>query len=346
MSALRRSPQLDAVRAVGVLLIVAYHTAYRFPPADIFGSGLRVVGFLGVDLFFALSGFLVGTILSDARARLDVKGFFRKRFFRIFPILAVAVLVFAAVDTLLYGGQRVTLLWKALLFLTGYLLPFQGEESVPYTITWSLSVEVTAYLLMGLLAWGSWRSFKWVLVLVVVASPLLRLWLAFCHDWGEASLAVFPPVRLDAVALGALAALGVFSRLTAFSHAALVYGIVCIGVIFAFRFAVWYPPFIGTLGYSIFGLTAALWVASLARSTHSGGSLTSALAAIGQVSYFIYLFHMFVVEFLLIVDRQVGGYLGFWSVLALTTTLTYIAGVVSWRLFEQPLIRYGRRRGS
>ena len=339
----RRSSQLDALRAIGVLLVIAYHTAYRFPPDDVLGSGLRVVGYLGVDLFFALSGYLVGTILNDVKARQDIPGFFRKRFFRIFPILAVAVFVFAAADIALHGGQRVAQLWKTVLFLTGYLLPFQGEEAVPYTITWSLSVEVTAYLLMGMLAWSSWRSFKLVLIAIVIASPFLRLWLAFAHDWSESSLAVFPPVRLDTIALGALAALGVFSQIINFRHASLVYGLFCMGIIVAFRFVAWFPPFIGTVGYSIFGLIAALWVATLARSIHPGGRFTSALAAIGLVSYFMYLFHLFVIEGLLIIDRIAGGPLGFWTALILTTTLTYLSGIVSWRVFEHPLIRFAHR---
>jgi peptidoglycan/LPS O-acetylase OafA/YrhL len=341
-----RLNKLDALRGLGVSLVVAYHTAYRFPPTqgDPFAGGLRVVGNLGVDLFFSLSGFLIGTILSKPQARADITGFFRKRFFRIFPLLVAAILVFAVADVLMRDGQQVGGLWKAIFFLTGYLFPFQGEEAVPFTITWSLSVEVTAYLLMGLLAWGAWGSFRTFLIVIAALSPLVRIWLIFGFGWDQAAIEKFPPVRLDAIALGALASLGVFSRLIDFQRASLLYGLVCVGLIVAFRFAAWFPPFIETVGYSIFGLAAALWVAALAQSNPSDSPLLRAAAAIGVVSYFIYLFHIFVIEALLLADRMLGGVFGFWSAFIVGSAITFVAGLVSWRYFESPLIRFGRAR--
>jgi peptidoglycan/LPS O-acetylase OafA/YrhL len=338
-----RLSQLDAVRALGVLLVVAYHTAYRFPPAqgDFIGGGLRVAGFLGVDLFFALSGFLIGTILRNPEARRDIAGFFRKRFFRIVPIYVVAIIVFAAADVLLRGGQQVLGLWKALLFLTGYLIPFEGADAVPFMITWSLSVEVTAYFILGMLAWTVWSLFPSVLIVIAVLSPFVRAWLALGLGWDAADIGVFPPVRLDAIALGALASIGVFSCLTDFSRAPLVYGFVCAGLIVAFRFAAWIPPFVETVGYSLFGLAAALWVAALSKVTPADNPFLRAAAAIGGVSYFIYLFHIFFIEALLVADGMLGGMFGFWSAFIIGSAGTCAAGLVSWRYFEAPLIRFG-----
>lgn len=323
--------------------MVAYHTSYRFPPEDfdVIGRGLRVIGWVGVDLFFALSGFLIGSILLKPEGRSDIAGFFQRRFFRIVPVLFLAVLVFAVADLALHGGHRVSDLWKPLTFMTGYLLPFQGEAAVPFTITWSLSVEVTAYVLMGLAAWSAWGLFPALLLAVVLASPIARTWLAFGYGWDEASIGVFPLVRLDTIALGALAAIGIFSRLTSIPHAHHIYGALSVCLIVGLRFAAWIPPFTSTIGYSIFGLSAALWVASLAKSGRTGGRLSRAAASFGLVSYFIYLFHVFAVEALMIVDRLLGGVFGFWSALIIASLVTYLAALVSWRIFEQPLIAYG-----
>ncbi len=343
MSAANRLARLDAIRALGVLLVIAYHTSYRFAPleGDPVGRVLRVIGWMGVDLFFALSGFLVGSILAKEKNRRDIALFFRKRVFRIVPIFVVAVATFAVADYLTNAGQNLANIWKPLLFLTGYLQPLQGEAAVPYTITWSLSVEVSAYVLLGLLAWKSWPRFGQVLMALVVLSIPLRFWLAMGLHWNEGMIGIFPPARIDAIALGALAAIGWFDRLLAFRKAALVYGLLTIGTIIAFRFATWYPPFIATVGYAIFGLFAALWVAALARMEPSENRLLGFFASVGLVSYFMYLFHLFVIEAVLLADGALALGLGFWPAFLIASAITYGAGLVSWRLFEQPLIRLG-----
>ena len=342
MNSSSRLQALDALRAFAVLLVIAYHTSYRFPPEswDPVARMLRVTGWMGVDLFFALSGFLIGTILMREKNRRDMAAFARKRFFRIVPIYLVAVAVFAVADMAVAGGENVGRLWKALLFLTGYLLPFQGEAAVPYTITWSLSVEVSAYVLLGLLAFAAWRHFRAVLWAVVLASPFMRITLAYGAGWQDAAIGVFPPVRLDAIALGALAALGSFDRLLSIRRPALVYGVLTVGLIVGFRFAAWISPFTSTIGLSLFGVAAALWVAALARQDTGGGPVLRLLASVGTVSYFMYLFHLFFIEALMILDGRLGGILGFWPAFAIASTLTYGAGLVSWRLFEAPLIRH------
>nr|WP_301332621.1 acyltransferase [Parerythrobacter lacustris] len=338
--------RLDAIRALGVLLVLAYHTSYRFEPTpgDELGRLLRVIGWMGVDLFFALSGFLVGSILAKEKNRQDIALFFRKRFFRIVPIFVVAVATFALGDLLTNSGRNLANVWKPLLFLTGYLQPIQGEAAVPYTITWSLSVEVSAYILLGLVAWKTWDRFGAILAALVVLSVPFRLWLAFGLGWEEGMIGIFPPARIDAIALGALAAIGAFDRLLDVRRAALLYGALTIATIVGFRFAAWYPPFIGTIGYLVFGLFAALWVAALARLEPSGSRFVGFLASVGLVSYFMYLFHLFFIEGLLLVSERSGIGLGFWGAFLLASALTYAAGLVSWRVFEEPLIRLGSRR--
>ena len=348
MTAQTRLSRLDSIRALGVLLVIAYHTSYRFEPpySDLVGRILRVIGWMGVDLFFALSGFLIGMILSKEKNRQDIVMFFRKRFFRIVPIFVVAVAAFGVGDWLFAGGQNLANIWKPFFFLTGYLLPFQGEALVPYTITWSLSVEVSAYIMLGLLAWKAWARFKHALIIVVIASLPLRIWLSYGLGWEDHMIGLFPPARFDAIALGALAALGTFDRLLDIRRAALVYGTATIAIIILFRFATWYPPFIGTVGYLIFGLAAALWVGALARVGGPSGLFVKSAASVGLVSYFMYLFHLFFIEALLIIDARFALDLGFWPAFLLASLLTYGAGLLSWRWFEEPLNAYaGKPRG-
>lgn len=164
--------------------------------------------------------------------------------------------------------------------------------------------------------------------------------------WDRAAIEKFPPVRLDAIALGALASLGYFSRLhrRAARSGRLWFGLRRIDC--CVPFAAWIPPFIETVGYSIFGLAAALWVAALAQSNPTEGPFLRALAGGHVVSYFIYLFHIFAIEALLVADRMLGGVFGFWSAFIVGSAMTFVVGMVSWRYFEAPLIRFGHSRRS
>lgn len=69
-------------------------------------------------------------------------------------------------------------------------------------------------------------------------------------------------------------------------------------------------------------------------------------ASVGLVSYFMYLFHLFIIEGLLLLSERMGIAFGFWGAFLLASALTYVAGLVSWRVFEEPLIRLGSRRSA
>src|ERR1700684_2340633 len=91
-----RIPQLDGLRGIAIAMVVAFHYAGaevgpvpRFP---IFVSGPMNLGWSGVDLFFVLSGFLIGGILLDARESSNYfRTFYTRRFYRILPLYAVVV---------------------------------------------------------------------------------------------------------------------------------------------------------------------------------------------------------------------------------------------------------------
>src|SRR6266699_3050090 len=116
-----RIPELDGLRGAAILFVLIYHYAERQPSADphifrFYVEHLFLIGWSGVDLFFVLSGFLIGGILLDVRGYASYfKTFYTRRFFRIIPIyyawiLAYSLLVSVAGAALRarYGSEAVT----------------------------------------------------------------------------------------------------------------------------------------------------------------------------------------------------------------------------------------------
>jgi peptidoglycan/LPS O-acetylase OafA/YrhL len=157
---------IQGLRAVAILLVVAYHT-----------DGLLPGGFVGVDAFFVLSGYLIGGLLlaeHEATGRIDIPRFFRRRVRRLLPALAVATTVTVVVALLvLEPGDQVAVaagtgiavslfganvqLYRA---AADYFAP--AAELNPLLHTWSLSLEEQFYLVFPLL------------LAVVVTRPMLR----------------------------------------------------------------------------------------------------------------------------------------------------------------------------
>lgn len=348
-----RIESLDLLRALAVLLVLGHHAAQRFRPAseDVFGGVFLRSGWIGVDIFFVISGFMITRILLQANG--DIGAFFRRRAFRIVPIFAVAVATFGVLS-LVTGSNSDILhrLWSPALFLNGWTIPVYGYEGVPYTITWSLSVEEFAYIILGLSALRGATGLKQALAAFLVIAPLTRV-AAVGTGWIDSfDLYFFVLARLDSIALGGLAASGAFDTLIQRRGARLAAGLGMAALIFAFQFVNIRNPVMPLVGYLVFALVTAVFVAGLshpaseASADSNAGPIahviarTRALAVeFGQLSYFIYLFHMFALECL----RLVAPWLWFWPAVALAALMTFVAARVSWRWFEAPLIARGRR---
>ena len=128
-------PELDGIRAVAALAVVAFHIN-RFAP-----------GFLGVDIFFVLSGYLITKLLrKEFAAGESLSRFYQRRFFRLFPILLVNVLV---VSTILYSISyqfNVEYALRAVFYIRNVLTVNNVGEDL-WTHTWSLASEQQYYLI-------------------------------------------------------------------------------------------------------------------------------------------------------------------------------------------------------
>jgi peptidoglycan/LPS O-acetylase OafA/YrhL len=357
-----RLASLDMLRAVAVFLVIGHHAAWRFRPeaGDILGQLLKGSGWIGVDVFFGISGFMITSILwRDAE---HIKAFFVRRIYRIVPIFLVAIASFVLVTIATgTGAERLFLLWSPALFLNGWTIPFLGANTVPFTITWSLSVEETAYLVLGLSCLAGRRALRVALLAMLVGAPLLRVAVATGGWFAPENLYYFVPARLDSIALGGLAAISAAGQQFRRWQAPLA-GCAVFALIWLFQFVRISDPRLYLVGYTVFGIATAALVSGLAaadvararsRMPTQRGAVQAALAfaaggvaSFGKFSYFIYLFHLFVLEAILHVQRMAGARLGYWQALTLACAVVFALAAVSWKYFEYPLIRKGRERTS
>ena len=340
---------LDAVRALAILLVIGHHAAYRFIGSkdDVVAAFLRSVGWIGVDVFFALSGFLIVRILLRDAAAHDIAGFFCRRFYRIVPIFAVALVVFA-IGALITGQESGILhrLWMPALLLNGWLIPFFGVDQVQYVVAWSLSVEEFAYIVLGLCALASRKSLWRGVVTFLLIAVMVRWSVLASHAFKAEYLYYFVPARLDAIAFGGLGAFGVYDRLLRYRYCSWLAGLTTVGLMVAFQWTPvngWVLP---GIGYSVFGLVCGIWVSSLGvGAPKPTGLFIRAIAPLGKLSYFIYLFHLFALEAVRKLSSNLLGFeISFWPGMLLATALCFIAARISWRYFEAPLIRLARNR--
>lgn len=333
-----RSALLDCIRCVAITMVLVFHVATRYPPesldvvADFFWSH----GYLGVDMFFPLSGFLITRFLLKGNGSSVVgPAFFLRRIFRIMPLyyLAIGIYVLASFVT---GVDRDIIgnIWAPLTFLTGWLIFFSGPEVVPFQITWSLSVEEFAYILFGGVAWVALRHFRAFVILCCIFPFALRTWL---YLQGATDIYFLPIARLDTIAYGGLTAI-----LLHHNKQALVYlGVL---IVAAFGLSAFGPPLSQSLFVTKVGLIVCCVI--VVFETHLkdvSAAWLQPFALFGFYSYFIYLFHFFNIYFIFEVTEQLGlEQLPLWVVVALTMALTYWQAVLSYRYFEGPLMAYGR----
>lgn len=230
----QRVPELDGLRGLAVLMVIYGH--YVVPWMHLMElplpwTALRFLALsrTGVELFFVLSGFLIGGILLDNRySPRYFKTFYIRRFFRIFP-LYVALCILVALGFILVQQSDSRLFtrlldtpipWYAYATFTQNLwAPIVGNlGGIPLGVTWSLAVEEHFYLTLPLVVWILRRRPTFLAVVLgvsVLAAPFFRVGLislgADLSFDGDLAAHALTPARADELALGVLGAMAVRS---------------------------------------------------------------------------------------------------------------------------------------
>ncbi len=365
-----RIPELDGLRGLAILVVLLSH---YFSGSDHMAlpSALRQlvsatsIGWSGVDLFFVLSGFLIGGILLDARSAPHYfRAFYMRRIFRIFPIYYLWILLFAIFALLALSGlpfpmavhrQDLLQIPVQLAFLQNMQFSAYEFPYLWFVVTWSLAVEEQFYLLAPpLIRFLSHRRLIAVLAATVCVAPFIRLYVFYHVAPGTFAAAYLLPCRADTLACGILLAAAWrepwFLTFLQTHRRALqfVLGVLVLGVLLALHSLIGPLTLLrATLGYSWFAfLYSALLVLVL---SNTGGWLAAAtrlhpLRSLGLVSYCVYIIHFPIHQFahriLLHAPPQIDSLPGL-AVTLLGAIVTFLLAALSWRFFESPLLRRG-----
>ncbi len=335
-------PDVDGLRAVAIVPVVLYHAGIA--P---FGGG-----FVGVDVFFVISGYLITSfILGEMdRGAFSLRNFYLRRIRRIFPALFLMMAVCAAIGWVLLTPRDYRSLGESVfatvLFSSNVLFWLQSGnyfaqplEERPLLHTWSLGVEEQFYVAFPVFLMLLCHFFPRRLIAVTVALAVLSFGLNVLTVESQPRLAFYlAPPRVWELFIGALLAMGAIAppRSARWSEAAGLIGAALIGVaVFGFSKDIAFPGFAALL--PTVGAAAVIWA-----GIGQGGSVTRLLShaapvVVGKISYPLYLWHFPLLAF--------GAYLAAGDT-SLTVRLALIAlsivlAFASWHYVEQP-VRRGR----
>lgn len=346
---LRYEPALDGVRAIAVLAVVAYHLGWSWAPG----------GFLGVDVFFVLSGYLItGLLVAEwgARHRISLVGFYARRVRRLLPalfVLLVAVAVFWAVavpsDEL--GGLRRDGI-ASLLYYANWHFTYSGQSYFalvaapsPLRHVWSLAIEEQFYLLWPLTVMaamavgrGSRRVLAGVCGLGVVASVVLTVVLFRAADPSRVYYGT--DTRAHELLVGALFALvpaGSAAQRWFSSRAARAVGLLAAGgCVAAFAVVSDHDQAYYHGGSLLFAMLVGLVIVTSIGPVRAGvasGLASAPLVWVGLRSYGIYLWHWPVIVYLTEGRTGLRG-----TALDLARiALTLAIAAVSFKVVERPI---------
>ena len=350
-------PSLNGVRAICALLVIKEHAKWSVPGTP------RMIewGFLGVDMFFVISGFLIVTLLLRERDRngyIDLRQFYIRRTLRIFPIyyLVIAGLFLLAVTT--YGHSTKTwdlYKWSFPVFLL-YL-----QDLVPISLgvmfhTWSLSMEEQFYLV-----WPAIEKFlkrAWVVPLLLALIVAWQLCNFGCFTdlltWiygGPAGpvrpifLITFTPILMGVLAAHAMHDPRTGAVLAGWLQNRWLPLVLLVLAALACEFA---PQLQGSARLAVHVLFCALLLALVVnpRGIFSRTLQSRPLSYLGKISYGIYLYHTFVLWAVGRVCESRRIVLTPFELFLVVAPLSIGLAALSFRFFEAPIMALRHRRSQ
>jgi len=342
-------PELDGLRGVAILLVMFYH-------AQIFWGG-----FIGVDIFFVLSGFLITTLLVqefDAFSKISLRNFYMRRILRLAPALIVMLTIFCVASFLFLNPVKAHSIYIdaliSLSYLTNWALAFSLHPPDYLAHIWSLSIEEQFYIVWPLTLFTLLRVTKnRYYVVIFSASVALMSWILriFLTLNGSAATAMRiyngSDTRADALMAGCTLGIMLSSGLLTGSIKMMLQkylataAIISATCLFGFSFfGSWPNKNLDYFGYFAISMLTIILLLDILLNPQSKIKIFLAipwLIWIGSISYGLYLWHYPIYRTLFAL-----GYPRF-TVITLGTLLTFLIATLSSRLLERPVLTFKTR---
>jgi len=179
-----RLPQLDGIRGIAILLVIFHNETVKYP--FLYLDRVFAHGWMGVDLFFVLSGFLItGILLNTRNSDGYFRNFYARRCLRIWPLYYCSLLLMFVIIPIVYPAEGAAIFersspwWSFPLYLQNFLVPVPAQATGLLGVTWSLAIEEQFYLVWPLVVrFCSTAALRRIAITVVCLSPVLRILLA------------------------------------------------------------------------------------------------------------------------------------------------------------------------
>jgi peptidoglycan/LPS O-acetylase OafA/YrhL len=330
---MRYRKEIDGLRAVAVIPVIFFHAGIKYFEG----------GFIGVDIFFVISGYLITSILIQdiTKNNFSLINFYDRRIRRILPALFFVMLIsipFAwlwMMPTQMEGFSRSLI--ASTLFLSNILFWKErnyfeiGIEEKPLIHTWSLSIEEQYYLIFPIFLFYAWyfgrKKVFWIIIIISLVSFILSEW-----GWRNRPMANFflTPTRTWELLVGSLTALYLSDQKTKSNNFLSFLGLLFISMaVFFYDKNTPFPSF-----YTLLPITGVVLLIVYADENTFIAKLLSNknLVKIGLISYSLYLIHQPIFAFYRISPYYKPEIIYFLPLIF----IAFLIATFSWKYIEQP----------
>ena len=333
----RYRPEIDGLRAFAVVAVIINH----------FNKELLPGGYLGVDIFFVISGYVITSSLAGRQNKNFwefIIGFYERRIKRLIPLLVVFVVITSFIICLFNPNPSTTLKTgiSALFGLSNlYLLKAstdyfaQSTELNVFTHTWSLGVEEQFYFLFPFIIWftgfgrqtkNSVRNLFLSVLFLVICSLIIFI---YFYAANQPAAYFLMPTRFWEIATGCLIFLGIEKRIFVFKK---LDNISCFLILFAIVGIMFLPITLAVPSTILIVFLSALLIIFLKEGTYLFLFFTNKkVMKIGLLSYSLYLWHWSIIS----ISRWTIGI--YWWSIPFQIGLIYLISIYSYKWIENPL---------
>jgi peptidoglycan/LPS O-acetylase OafA/YrhL len=350
-------PALDGLRGIAVLVVMIYHLIALAPALQAFVLG----GFLGVDIFFVLSGFLITSILIkeyEERGQINLKKFYLRRLFRLVPAFWTFLICLYFFGNYILPVELAKTIYSDnnLFFAFSYLMNWHGAFgglTGILTHTWSLAIEEQFYIIWSLVLFAFFArkmTRGQIFIWTAISISVLIVWRYFRLSTGVSTLVLYysTDTRIDALLIGCAAAM-IYSwqLLPKKFYASRQFNLLAlISLVIAFFMLLGVSKsdsFLYGGVLSIFAIAVAiiiLWILNRKNSLPEKLLEIKPLRWFGQISYGLYLWHYPFYEF----GKKMFDSLALQIIVGVG--LAIIVSTVSFYFIEKPFLKLKNKFSS